>query len=189
MELFRNLRIRAGKSVLSGKISKSTRKPHYINFFNIKNIGLVWDASRPEEFVLLSRFCQKMAEQKIEVKVLGFYPGKKLPDQYTAIRFLTCLKKNEVDFLYRPVTSESNEFIKNRFDVLIDLNFRKLFPLVYVSSLSEASLKVGLADSKPESSPFDLMISLKNTVTIDEYLEQVLLYLEMINSETVKKAV
>jgi hypothetical protein len=33
------------------------------------------------------------------------------------------------------------------------------------------------------------MISLKNTVTIDEYLEQVLLYLEMINSETVKKAV
>jgi hypothetical protein len=87
------------------------------------------------------------------------------------------------------VTSETDKFIKNRFDVLIDLNFRNLFPLVYVSSLSVASLKVGLSDSRPESSPFDLMISLKNTVSIDEYLEQVILYLEMINSETVKKAV
>jgi hypothetical protein len=189
MELFRNLRIRAGKSMLSGKISKLTRKPHYINFFNIKNIGVVWDASRPEEFSLLTKFYQRMSEQKIDVTILGYYPGKKLPDQYTAIRFLTCIKNNEVDFLYRPVTSETDKFIKNRFDVLIDLNFRNLFPLVYVSSLSVASLKVGLSDSRPESSPFDLMISLKNTVSIDEYLEQVILYLEMINSETVKKAV
>jgi hypothetical protein len=189
MELFRNLRIRAGKSMLSGKMSKIIRKPHYINFFNIKTIGLVWDASQTEEFVLLSKFHQKMSELNIEVKILGFFPEKKLPDQYTAIRFLTCLKKNEVDFLYRPVTSDSNEFLKTRFDVLIDINFRKQFPLIYLTSLSQAMLKVGLADTRPESSPFDLMISLKKPVNIEEYLEQVLIYLEMINSETAKKAV
>jgi hypothetical protein len=189
MELFRNLRIRAGKLILAGKMSKITRKPYYINFFNIKTIGLIWDASQTDEFVPLSRFHQKMSEHNIEVRILGYYPGKKLPDQYTAIRFLTCLKKNEVDFLYRPVTPDSNEFMKSRFDVLIDINFRKQFPLVYASSLSQAGLKVGLADSSPESSPYDLMISLKNPVNIEKYLEQVLIYLEMINSETAKKAV
>ena len=189
MELFRNLRIRAGKSLLSGKLSKITRKPHYINFFNIKTIGLVWDASQTNEFVFLSKFHQKMSEQNIEVRILGYYPGKKLPDQYTAIRFLTCLKRNEVDFLYRPVTRDSNEFLKIQYDVLIDINFRKQFPLVYVTSLSSAKLKVGLADSRPESSPFDLMISLKNPVNIEKYLEQVLIYLEMMSSKTAKKAV
>ncbi len=189
MELFRNLRIRASKSVLAGKMSKMIRKPYFINFFNIKTIGLIWDASQTDEFLFLSKFHQKMSEHNIQVRILGYFPGKKLPDQYTAIRYLTCLKKNEVDFLYRPVTPDSQEFIKIRFDVLIDINFRKVFPLVYASSLSQAGLKVGLAEPSPESSPYDLMISLKNPVNIEKYLEQVLVYLEMINSETAKKAV
>jgi len=189
MELFRNLRVKAGKSLLSVKMAKTTRKPHYINFYNIKNIGIVWDASRPEDFVKLSKFHQKMSELNKEVKIFGYYPGKTLPDQYVAIRFLTCLKAREVDFFYRPVASEAQSFTKTKFDVLIDINFKKQFPLVYITSLSEAGLKVGLADSEPESSPFDLMISLKNPVSIDSYIEQALYYLEMINSESVKKAV
>jgi hypothetical protein len=189
MELFRNIRVRAGKSMLAGKMARSVRKPHYINFYNIKNIGIVWDASNPEDFIKLSRFHQKMSEQNKEVKIFGYFPGKILPDRYVAIKFLTCLKKREVDLFYRPVAPETQTFIKTHFDVLIDINFKKQFPLVYLTSLSEAGLKVGLADSDPGSSPFDLMISLKNPVNIDSYLEQVLYYLEMINSESVKKAV
>lgn len=189
MELFRNLRIRAGKSMLSGKMAKSTRKPHYINFYNIKSIGIVWDASKPEDFIKLSRFHQKMSEQNKEVKIFGFFPGKVLPDQYVGVKYLTCLKTREIDFFFRPAAPETRSFIKTHFDILIDINFKKQFPLVYVTSLSEAGLKVGLADTDPGSSPFDLMISLKNHVSIDSYLDQILYYLEMINSESVKKAV
>jgi hypothetical protein len=189
MELFRNLRIRAGKLMLAAKMARTIRKVHYISFCNIRSIGVVWDASKPEDFIKLSRFYQKMSEQNKEVTLFGFFPGKELPDQYVAVRFLTCLKKKEVDFLYRPLSLEAQSFIKSKFDVLIDINFKKEFPLVYITSLSQALLKVGLTDSEPESSPFDLMISLENPVSIDSYLEQVLRYLEMINSESVKKAV
>jgi Family of unknown function (DUF6913) len=189
MELFRNLRIRVGRSMLSGKISKMTRKPQYISYCNIKHIGVVWDASRPEEFAVLSKFRQKMSEQNIDVQILGYYPGRNLPDQYTAKQFLNCLKRNEIDFFYRPLAPLTDDFLRTRFDVLIDINFRKQFPLEYISTLSAASLKVGLADSKPESSPFEMMISLKNPVKIEQYLEHVLFYLEMINSEPAKQAV
>jgi hypothetical protein len=48
---------------------------------------------------------------------------------------------------------------------------------------------VGLAGLKPETSPFDLMISMKNPVNIEGYLDQIIYYLEMINSESAKKAV
>jgi hypothetical protein len=189
MELLRNLRIRAGNSMLSAKMAKATRKPHYMNFYNIKSIGIVWDASKSEDFIKLSRFHQKMSEQNKEVNIFGFFPGKVLPDQYVGVKYLTCLKIREVDFFYRPAAPETQSFIKTHFDVLIDINFAKQFPLVYVSSLSEAGLKVGLADTDPVSSPFDMMISLKNHASIDIYLDQVLYYLEMINSESVKKAV
>jgi hypothetical protein len=130
-----------------------------------------------------------MAEQNKEVKIFGFFPGNVFPDQYTAVRFLTCLKKKEVNFFYCPVNTETDSFIKTKFDVLIDINFKKQFPLVYVTSLSQAGLKVGLADSKPECSPFELMISMKSSVSTESYLEQVLYYLDMINSKSAKKAV
>lgn len=189
MELFRNLRIRISKSMLSAKAAKSTRLIKYANFSRIKSIGIVWDASNPDDFPVLSRFHQKMSEQKKEVTIFGYYPGKVLPDQYVAVRFFTCLKNKEVDSLYRPVTPEAQTFIKTRYDLLIDINFQKQLPLIYLTSLSEALLKVGLADLNPESSPFDLMISLKNPVSIESYIEQVIYYLEMINSQHVKKAV
>lgn len=189
MELFRKLRIRAGKSVLTGKLSRFRRKPYYLNFYNIRTIGLVWDASRTEEFPILTRFVQKMTELNKEVKIFGFFPEKGFPDQYTAIRYLTCLKRKEVSFFYIPLNSEAETFLKTEFDLLIDINFKKHFPLIYISSLSKARLKVGLADSKPELSPFDLMISIKGPINVDIYLDQVIYYLEMINSESAKKAV
>jgi hypothetical protein len=189
MELLRSLRVRAGRSKLSARMARNARKPCFINFYDIKTIGIVWDASKPEDFSILSRFNQKMAELNKEVKIFGYFPGKEFPDKYTAIRFLTCIKKKEVNFFYCPVHPDTESFVKTKFDVLIDINFKKHFPLVYVSSLSQAGLKVGLADSHPMASPFDLMISMKSPVNIEKYIEQVLYYLDMINSETAKKAV
>ena len=189
MELFRRLRVRAGNSILSGKLARIKRKPHYTNFYHIKTICLVWDASNTEDFVVLTRFQQKMAEINKEVKIFGYYPENGFPGQYTAIRYLTCLKKKEVNFFYLPVNNESESFIKTEFDVLIDINFKKHFPLVYITSLSKAGLKVGLTCTKPINSPFDVMISMKSPVNLEKYLEHVLFYLEMINSDTAKKAV
>jgi len=189
MEFLRNLRVRAGRSRLSGKMARITRKAYFVNFYHIKSIGIVWDASKPEDFSILTRFYQKMAEQNKEVKIFGYFPGKEFPDKYTAIRYFTCIKKKEVNFFYCPVHPDSEPFIKTKFDVLIDINFRNHFPLLYVTSLSQAGLKVGLAGLKPEASPFDLMISMKNPVNIESYLDQIVYYLDMINSESAKKAV
>jgi hypothetical protein len=185
MELFKNIRLRIGKRFLAKKIAKTKRKVSYSNINLVKNIGLVWDASKISDFSALSKFYQKMHDRSIEVKVLGYFPGKELPDQYTAIRYLTCLKKAELNNIYQPTSSEANNFISNRFDVLIDINFQKLFPLQYISSLSNAGFKVGLFDPEISDTSFDLMMEIKNPVDIENYLNQVVHYLEMINSGTV----
>jgi len=189
MEFLRNLRVRAGTSKLSGKLARIVRKVSFLNFYHIKSIGIVWDASNPGDFALLTRFHQKMAEQNKEVKILGYFPGKEFPDKYTAIRYFTCIKREEVNFFYYPVHPDTESFIKTKFDVLIDINLGNHYPLFYITSLSQAGLKVGLTGLKPEASPFDLMISLKNPVSIEKYLDQVVYYLDMINSESAKKAV
>lgn len=189
MELFREIRNKTGMWLLAGKQRNLDRKRSFPGLTNIKSIGIVWDASRLEDFPVITKFYQKMQEKNIEVKIMGYYPSKNLPDKYTAIRYLTCLKEKDIDFFYRPKLAEVTSFINTRFDVLIDINFNKLFPLVYISSLSMASLKAGLTNDEPEKSPFDLMIDLKKTTGIEDYLNQIMHYLGMISSRSVKTAI
>jgi len=183
MELFEKTRLKIGNTILSKRLEKISRKVYYSEIGQVKNIGIVWDASKIREFTFLSRFHQKMHEQRnIEVKIIGYYPGKELPDQYTAIRYLSCIRKNELNFFYTPVSTETDFFIKTRFDVLIDINFDNIFPLNYITSLSVSGFKVGIYDSINNSSVFDLMIELKKPYQVENYLDEVIRYLEMIKS-------
>ena len=188
MELFQNTRLKIGKAILTKKMTAKKRKINFSAFSLVKKIGIVWDATNTHEFLSLSRFYLKMHERNIDVKVFGYFPGKNLPDQYTAIRYLTCMRRKELDFFYLPVSSEAIAFINNQFDVLIDINFKKLLPLQCITSFSNAAFKVGLFEPETVDTPFDLMIELKNRVDVDVYLVQVIQYLEMINSGTVKTA-
>jgi hypothetical protein len=186
MELFKNIRLKIGKVILAKKIARMNRKVYYSNFSLVKNLGIVWDASKTEDFACLSKFYQKMHEKNIDVKILGFFPAVNLPDQYTAIRYLTCIKQKDINLFYLPVSSEANSFIENHFDILIDINFKKLLPLQYITTLSSAGFKVGIFEAETIDTPFDLMIEIKDPVDVDNYLFQVVQYLEMINSGTVK---
>lgn len=187
MELFRKIRLKIGDAILSHKSAGMKRKISYSSIEQVKNIGIVWDASKIEDLTFLSKFCQKMNENKTEVKVLGYFPGDNLPNKYTAIRYFSIIKNTELNFFYHPVSSESNSFIKKRFDVLIDLNFNKLLPLQYISSLSDAGFKVGLFDPEIKNTPYDLLMEIKKPIDVEDYLNQVIYYLGMINSGTVQK--
>jgi hypothetical protein len=188
MELLKNIRLKVGTAILAKKMTTAKRHIEYSNFSLVKKIGVVWNASNTQEFISLSRFYQKMHERNIEVSILGYFSGKNLPDQYTALRYLTCIRRKELSFLFQPVSTEANAFINNRFDIVIDINFEKLLPLQYISALSKAAFKVGLFDPKSINNPFDLMMEIKQPVDIDNYLNQVIQYLEMINSGTEKPA-
>lgn len=187
MELFAETRHKIANLILSKKTARIKRRVHYSNIKNIRKIGIVWDASKSEDFNSLSKFHQRMHERNIDVKIIGYYAGDELPDRLTAIRFLSCIRKKELSFFYKPVSEESDAFINTNFDVLIDVNFDKKFPLYYISSLSTASFKVGLFDSENNTSIFDLMMELKKPVHVENYLDQVVHYLEMINSGTTQK--
>ena len=168
--------------IIIKKMIHANRKKSYSNFSEVKNIGIVCDASNRENFASIAGFNQKMQERNIEVKILGYYPGKNLPNDYTAIRYMTFFSRKDINFFYQPVASEINNFINYRFDILIDVNFKKLFPLRCIASLSNASFKVGLLEPDNVHTPLDLMMEIVNPVDVEDYLHQVLHYLEMINS-------
>jgi hypothetical protein len=182
MEMFKDFRLNRGKAILRKKMARIKRTRFKGNINSAKSVGLVWDATDPEGLSALSQFYQKMVERNIDVKIMGVYPGKYLPNKLTAIRYLTCLKKEDINIFYRPVSREAESFINTRFDILIEINFRDLFPLRYISYLSLAGFKVGIFDKTNDNSPFDLMMECNESTDINNYLFQVVHYLELINS-------
>lgn len=187
MEMLKNIRLNTGRSILKKRIVRMKRTKFKGNINNAKSIGIVWDASIPDNSDSLSKFHQKMRDRNVDVKILGYFPGKILPDKFTAVRYLTFLRKQDLNLFYRPVSEEAKSFINTHFDILIDINFKKLFPLQYISFLSVAGLKVGLFDSDSENSPFDLMMEINDSYDINSYLTQVIHYLEIINTNSNKK--
>lgn len=189
MELFRSTRLRIGNSILEKRKSRTRRKTGYSGMNKARKIGIVWDSSRTGDFSALSKFHQRMGERGIDVKILGYFGGKELPDKYTAIRFLSVIRRNELSFFYIPKSTEADVFMRTGFDILIDMNFDHVFPLVYITTLSAAGFKVGLFGSENDSETFDLMMEIKKPVQADHYLDQIVHYLEKINSEENSKAV
>jgi len=183
MEIFRNFRLSRGKLMLQKKRSRLKRSRFRGNINNVKKLGIIWDASNPDEFAVLTHFHQKMSERNIDVQILGYYPGKIIPDRITAIRYLTCLKQPDLNYFYRPISSEANRFINTPFDILFDTNFRNVFPLQYISCLSAAGLKVGIFENGYDDTPFDFMIEMK-PVDLNGFLTEAIRYLEMINTKT-----
>jgi len=182
MAMFRNLRLNIGRAILRKKFRRMKRITFRSNISNAKSMGMVWDATKPDNFAVLSRFHQKMLERNIDLQIIGYYPGKELPDRITAIRYLICLKQQDLNYFYKPVSSEAEQFLSKSFDILIDLNFKKVFPLEYITSLSNAGFKVGIYSNDYQDNPFDLMMEVGVTTDIEEYLNQVIHYLEMINT-------
>jgi len=185
MELFESIRLKIGATKLRKRAIKNKRTVVCKNFKFAKNIGIVWNALNAKEFQTLAKFHQQMKERNIDIQIIGYYDGKNLPDKYTAIRYLSCIRKHETDLFYIPKSDETQSFIDKKFDVLIDINFDKLFTLRYITILSNALFKVGLFESEDNSSPFDLMIEIKKPVSVDNYLQQVVQYLEMMNSNAI----
>ncbi len=183
MEMFRKLRLAEGNRRLIKRVSKVKRNRRFINISEAKTIGILWDVENVDDLSAISDFILQMSERGIKTEVLAFYGGKELPDKLTALRYLNCLKREDYSFFYIPETREAEPFIRPGFDILIEISFRDVFPLRYVSSLSESRFKIGAGFNGDEIRKHDdMLIVAGRNRNVREYLKQVVVYLEMINA-------
>lgn len=181
MDILKKPRLAWANSLVRRKLKKTHRNKKFNNLKNAHKIGIVWDGINIEAFSDISSFYQKMTDSSIQVDVLCYYPGNILPNEYTAVRYLSCFKKTDLSFFYLPKSVEINDFISTPYEILIDINFTNRFPLYYITSLSKAEFKIG-AGSTIKREALDMTIEFDDKSNVKYYLEQVEHYLEMINT-------
>jgi len=181
MEMFKGIRVALGRSVLKKRLKKTRRNKKFNNLRNSHKIGIVWDGSNTSDFDGITEFYQEMLKKNIQVDIICYYPEKVLPDKYTAIRYLTCVKRSDLNYFYIPQSYDINEFINTPYEILIDINPNNYFPVEYISVLSRAEFKVG-CNMSSYCDKMDMTIKISEGDDPEYYLKQAKHYLEMINT-------
>ena len=72
------------------------------------------------------------------------------------------------------------------FDILINLNIEKCFPLKYISAKTKAKFKIGRYDKK-NAAYCDMMISTEENISLGKFIEQLLHYLNLLNNDRLQE--
>ncbi len=181
------------------RLKKDFRKPEHdaiaCNLKKAKSVGVIYNATKQEDFNLVKNFVIRLSERVPHVKALGFVDQKELADFHIQPLEFSFYCNSDLNWYFKPDEDSVNEFVQKQFDILIDLNLSEQLAVRFVLAESASKFKTGrFCTIVPNY--YDLMISLpeeEKQVSDDEKKEEINLlellikqtehYLLMINPE------
>ncbi|MFM2315781.1 MAG: hypothetical protein RLZZ155_113 [Bacteroidota bacterium] len=178
MKFVEKIKLSAGRRAL-GKLVEPRRQRAGSNFHDAQSVGILYVDSDERYFNKIKAFAKYLKDKfgVRHIKCVGFVnePSKNLPIWQSQKLEFEYFTKDDLNWYLRPVQNVS-KFIKEDFDILIDLTNGDHIPLNFIFKESKAKMKVGLRDSLA-ARQCDLMIDLGENPTIDKYLQNLDVYL------------
>lgn len=184
--MFKKIRTRIGQHFLSKEQARQDRTLRLLNLVQAKRIGILYTLEDIPDYDKVSEFVSELQHKHKDVKALGFVKDKNIITRFLPKLSFDFFSIRDLSWFYKPIHIKLKDFIEKEFDLLIDLSIHENFPLKYIAGLSHSFCKVGRF-SEENSNYFDLMIDLKPSATLEDYLGQIRHYLTIINSHEVKK--
>jgi hypothetical protein len=137
------IKSRIGRQMLAGKSGSADRKINLCTLSEAKSIGILYNATEYVSFEIIRDLVKQLSNSSITIKVLGYVESKKLIDHYLYRKGFDFFCKTDLNWYYKPVSSQTEQFINEPFYLLINLSLDYQFPIYYISSASKASFKTG----------------------------------------------
>ena len=171
------LKSKLANRILNSKLSSVNREKKVFNLDSAQTAGILWESNQKDSFDLLEK---ELKTAKIETVGLCYFQSKKavIPSEINGFT------RKQTTWSGIPKTTRAEDFIQQKFDLLIDLTRQSFFPLVYVTALSEATFKIG--SSGFAVNYFDLNIEFREQPETSQLTEQILYYLRRINKTTIE---
>jgi hypothetical protein len=154
-----NIKARIGRQKLEGKTVSAGRKINLCKLSEAKKIGILYNATEYVSFEIVRDLVKKLTTNTVTFSVLGYVDSKKLIDNYLYRKGFDFFCKNDLNWYYKPVSPQTDQFINEPFDILINLSLDYQFPIHYISSASKATFKTGKYSETDTS--LDFMIDIE----------------------------
>ena len=186
MKLGKRIKQKAAGYFLYRELQKHSRLTKTMSFHDAKTIGILYDATIERNYEIVKAYVKHLRDDfKKDVLALGFYDGLELPPMRFSKLGLDFFTQKNLNWHLKPAHPMVSKFINVGFDMLICLNTERNYPLKYVCALTKANFKIGKYE-KNSSSVYDFMISVKEQVTLPQFIDLVNNYLKHIGNESEK---
>lgn len=179
MNTYLKIQLVVGNFVLKKKLKQSRRIKKVHNLKTAKRIGIVFNATRQDDYRQVAFFVKHIQNRGIEVKVLGFVNNKDVPNEYLMKKNFSYFLKKSLNWYRKPVNPEVEKFLHEKFDIVIDFSLDNDYLFNYITALSPSRFKVG--KFKEPNNHYDLMIKINKDKDLKYFIEQASHYLEVIN--------
>lgn len=137
------IKARIGRKMIAGKAGDADRKINLCTLSEAKNVGIIYNATEYISFEIVRDLVKQLSNNTLSISVLGYVDNKKLIDSYLYRKGFDFFCKNDLNWYYKPVSTQTEKFINEPFDILINLSLDYQFPIHYISSASRAAFKTG----------------------------------------------
>ncbi len=186
MKLGKQFKQKAASYFFNREMQKHPRQTKTMRFHDAKTIGIVYDATIERNYEIVKAYVKQLRDEfKKDVLALGYYDGLELPPMRFSKLGLDFFTKKNLNWYLKPAHPMVSKFTNVGFDMLICLNTEKCYPLKYISALTKANFKIGKYE-KNSSPVYDFMISVKDQVTLPQFIDLVNNYLKHIGNEPQK---
>lgn len=148
-----------------------------VSFTNAKMIGILFNATDLDDRNIVLKYASKLKAKGKKIKLLGFFDNSLKDSNFTFDHF----NKNNLDWALRPIGKKVQYFMNQKFDILLTLNPSTDSHSEYISTLSNAGLRVGPYTSNLEA--YDLMLDPKDPGNIQKFINQIEFLLEKTNTK------
>ncbi len=182
MSIIDEIRIKAGRLSLKKELNNiAARKVVTTSLDAANSIALLYKIHTEEDYKKVNKF-MKYLKSEFGMKRLFFLAywddAKKEPDFLQTRLDFDFFSKKDLNWKGIPAGGNIENFLSEKFDILIDLNNYYNVPLRYLILKSSARMKVGRYSLENEPF-FDLMLA-NNETDFEEYCNQLVKYLSMI---------
>lgn len=175
MSIIRNIKRWFFYRVLRQKDAESNRTAQIFNINTATSFGILYNASTAENTALVTTFANTLKQKGKEVFLLGYVNDKKTESS----ELMKLFNKKSLNWYKIPNNKEADVFMNRKIDVLVAVHTLENLPLQYIAANSNAKFRIGPHIEKSSMS-YDWMIQIQSDTTVENYLKQVLYYLEHI---------
>ena len=162
------LRKRAYGYFVRKKLGQFSAPRRTISYPDARSIGVLFDASRPDDVILVDRFVERLSKDGKKVSALGFFPQKA-----EAVRHFDWFDRQGISWWGQPTDKTAQRFQDNPFDILVNAWLESSRPLEYLSTFSKARWRIAPHhEDCPQIAEFSVMMR-EGKSDLETYLSQV----------------
>lgn len=172
------LKSKLANRVLNSRLNGVSRNKKVFNLDSAQTAGILWEIEQEDSFL---QIVGDLRSSGVKATGLCYFPLKKavIPEGINGFT-----RKQASWWLEIPKAKVAEDFIQQKFDVLIDLTGQNSFPVVFITALSNAAFKIGYAGNAVNY--FDLNIEFGEQPETGQLARQIVYYLQRINKTTLE---